>query len=135
MAQDPMVTRNAPQFNSDYLDDRIQGQTGNVQTLTPQNLSQSPGAVRIINGLRQLFGARTMEDHCQVMGLFSKDLIWDAPGFMVQRKGQMRTALYLGKFLGVADLRPLVVQVIAQLVSSQMLPSMRTHLLRPGTYS
>jgi hypothetical protein len=82
-----------------------------IRTLSPGNLDA--GTERIMLGFRQLFRARTMQEHCDVMGLFARDMVWDAPPILLGRKGHMRVAAYLAKFVASLDVIPDAIKVHA----------------------
>lgn len=64
----------------------LSGVQRKAETLTPDQFT--PGVARVVNGLRRLFAARSMEDHCEVMPLLSRDVIWDVPPILTSRKGE-----------------------------------------------
>lgn len=45
------------------------------------------------------------------MGLFARDLVWDAPPILLGRKGHARVAAYLSKFVADLDVVPDAIKV------------------------
>ncbi|GBF91642.1 hypothetical protein Rsub_03946 [Raphidocelis subcapitata] len=78
-------------------------------TFTVNNLP--PGADRIVAAVRDLFRARTMQDYCETLPAFARDVVWDAPPIMTSRKGHLRVASYLAKFAANLDLEPGLVTI------------------------
>ena len=108
-----------------------------VSTYTPDSLP--PEVARIVNGVARLFSARSMTEHCEIMGLLSKNLIWDAPPILTDRKGHLRVAAYLAKFAADLRLEPSLIQVqqlthdrhVVEILGSVYLMPKRTILVWP----
>jgi len=43
-----------------------------------------PAVARIVNAMLYLFEARTMAEHCRPMPLMAKEVVWDAPPFLLR---------------------------------------------------
>eukprot|EP00879_Flechtneria_rotunda_P012241 GHRR01012784.1.p1 GENE.GHRR01012784.1~~GHRR01012784.1.p1 ORF type:complete len:437 (-),score=154.01 GHRR01012784.1:1418-2728(-) len=82
---------------------------GPSETYIPTQLPA--GVASIVNGITQLFEARTMGDHCRVMPLLARNVVWDAPPFLLSRKGSVRVSSYLFKFVGRQRFVPSLVEV------------------------
>jgi hypothetical protein len=108
-----------------------------VSTYTPDSLPTE--VARIVDGIERLFTARSMTDHCEIMGLLSKDIIWDAPPILTDRKGHLRVAAYLAKFVAHLRLEPSLIQVqqmafdrhVVEILGSVYLMPKRTLLVWP----
>ncbi|KAI8463694.1 MAG: hypothetical protein J3K34DRAFT_462306 [Monoraphidium minutum] len=101
-----IVAPNASQKEREFLNNAEGARTG---TFTPDNMPA--GADRIVGAVRRLFTARTMQDFCEVMPILSRDIVWDAPPILTSRKGHLRVAAYLAKFVGSLDFEPALVNV------------------------
>lgn len=97
-----------------------------IRVLAPGDLDL--GTARIMEAFRGVFRAKTMQEHCDVMGLFSRDLVWDAPPILLGRKGHMRVAAYLAKFAADLDVVPDAIKV-------HSLPNGRNVVEVIGTYA
>lgn len=52
-----------------------------------------------------------MSEHCAPMPVLSKHVVWDAPPFLLSRKGSVRVSAYLFKFIARQRFVPSLVQV------------------------
>lgn len=52
-----------------------------------------------------------MGEHCTPMPILSKHVVWDAPPFLLSRKGSVRVSAYLFKFIASQRFIPSLVQV------------------------
>jgi hypothetical protein len=52
-----------------------------------------------------------MSEHCAPMPILSKHVVWDAPPFLLSRKGSVRVSAYLFKFIAKQRFVPSLVQV------------------------
>jgi hypothetical protein len=43
-----------------------------------------PGVARIVTNVLALFAARDMAQHCTPMPMFARDVVWDAPPFLLR---------------------------------------------------
>lgn len=69
--------------------------TSTTESFLPTNM---PGGVaRVVNNILALFEARTMAEHCRPMPMMSRDVVWDAPPFLLSRKGSVRVSSYFFK--------------------------------------
>jgi hypothetical protein len=55
---------------------------GAVESFLPTNMPA--GVARAVNNVLYLFEARTMAEHCRPMPLLSRDVVWDAPPFLLR---------------------------------------------------
>jgi hypothetical protein len=52
-----------------------------------------------------------MSEHCAPMPILAKNVVWDAPPFLLSRKGSVRVSAYLFKFVAKQCFVPSLVQV------------------------
>jgi hypothetical protein len=69
-------------------------------------------AKRVINGVIELFQARTSVQHREAVEIFSQDLLWDGPPIRLSNKGHLRLATYLFKYFAHLDIIPTSVIVV-----------------------
>lgn len=69
----------------------LQATTEDKYLLQPSSASESflpsnmpLGVARIVNNILALFEARTMAEHCRPMPIMSRDVVWDAPPFLLR---------------------------------------------------
>lgn len=58
-----------------------------------------PGVARVVGGIVRLFEARSMHDHCAPMPMLARDLVWDAPPFLLRCGVEGRCWTLLGAAL------------------------------------
>lgn len=58
---------------------------GSVESFLPSNMP--PSVARVVTNILALFEARTMAEHCAPMPIMSRDVVWDAPPFLLRCVG------------------------------------------------
>lgn len=56
-----------------------------TESFLPSNMPM--GVARIVTNILALFEARTMAEHCRPMPIMSRDVVWDAPPFLLRCGG------------------------------------------------
>jgi hypothetical protein len=111
-----------------YLDG-IQGGVGASQSYTPNNWPS--GVDRIVTNIIRLFEARNMGEHCASMPIMAKNVVWDAPQFLLSRKGSVRVSSYFFKFVAHQKFIPSLVEVRPVGMNNHVLEVSGTLLVRP----
>eukprot|EP00878_Enallax_costatus_P027734 GHUV01029883.1.p1 GENE.GHUV01029883.1~~GHUV01029883.1.p1 ORF type:complete len:355 (-),score=107.59 GHUV01029883.1:374-1438(-) len=111
-----------------YLDG-IQGVAGASQSYTPNNWPM--GVDRIVTNIIRLFEARNMGEHCASMPIMAKNVVWDAPQFLLSRKGSVRVSSYFFKYVAHQRFVPSLVEVRPVGMSSHVLEVSGTLLVSP----
>lgn len=52
------------------------------ESFLPSNMPM--GVARVVTNILSLFEARTMAEHCRPMPIMSRDVVWDAPPFLLR---------------------------------------------------
>ncbi|WIA32154.1 hypothetical protein OEZ86_003003 [Tetradesmus obliquus] len=125
---DHVVRPRVAQTEAKYLEAENMAATG-AQTFIP---GQWPsGVARVVSNVLALFEARTMSEHCAPMPVLSKHVVWDAPPFLLSRKGSVRVSAYLFKFIARQRFVPSLVQVRSVGMNSHLVEVSGTLLVYP----
>lgn len=125
---DHVVRPRVAQTEAKYLEAENMAATG-AQTFIP---GQWPsGVARVVSNVLSLFEARTMSEHCAPMPVLSKHVVWDAPPFLLSRKGSVRVSAYLFKFIARQRFVPSLVQVRRVGMNSHLVEVSGTLLVYP----
>eukprot|EP00877_Chromochloris_zofingiensis_P000594 jgi/Chrzof1/10535/Cz05g02110.t1 len=79
------------------------------RTVLPGDMDM--GTQRIVHGVKRFFEATRMQEHAELVDLFSHDLLWDGPPIMMSNKGHVRVAGYLFKFLAHLRIIPTLIHI------------------------
>eukprot|EP00882_Tetradesmus_deserticola_P000028 GHRQ01000029.1.p1 GENE.GHRQ01000029.1~~GHRQ01000029.1.p1 ORF type:complete len:558 (+),score=216.73 GHRQ01000029.1:166-1674(+) len=125
---DHVVRPHVAQTEQKYLDADNVAATG-AQTYIP---GQWPAGVnRVVSNVLALFEASTMSEHCAPMPILAKNVVWDAPPFLLSRKGSVRVSAYLFKFIAKQRFVPSLVQVRRVGMNSHLVEVSGTLLVYP----
>jgi hypothetical protein len=82
------------------------------------------GVARIVINILSLFEARSMAQHCTSMPMLSRDVVWDAPPFLLSRKGSVRVSSYFFKFFAQQRFVPSHIEVLGACVVVHLMSSL-----------
>lgn len=79
----------------------------------------APRHAALFTVLRALVQARTMGQHREALGHFSRTVMWDVPPILMRDREQMRVAVYLAKFAATMDFKAVILGVGPHQVEDQ----------------
>ncbi|MEW5307662.1 MAG: hypothetical protein WDW38_011377 [Sanguina aurantia] len=91
----------------------------------------APRHAALFTVLRALVRARSMGQHREALGHFSRTVMWDVPPILMRDREQMRVAVYLAKFAAAMDFRAVIVGVSTAAEGWELVEALLTFQLSP----